>query len=260
MILAVDIGNTDMVFGVYSDTEWIHQFRHPTREYANLDGHLADQMRVMNIDFSDIDMAVLSSVVPGASPVVQRLLHHHLGDRLKVMGPDLYALFPFAVSNPYEIGADLVANSIAAFSQLRTACIVVDFGTALTFSTINSRGEIEGVAIAPGLKTAMKSLFMNAAQLPEVPLDWPDSVIGKGTAHALQAGILKGYVGLVRELIHQIRVEKNNQHLPVIATGGLSEILPPLNNDFLTIDRNLTLEGLKWVAEFIQSNHSGATV
>ncbi|MEL7343098.1 MAG: type III pantothenate kinase, partial [Bacteroidota bacterium] len=219
MILTVDIGNTDMVFGVASGGDWIHQFRHPTREYANLNQHLVDEFRIMNVEFEEIRRAILSSVVPGDSPVVERLLRDHLGERLEVLGPGLYERLPVKVLNPFEIGADLVANSIAAFSLVRQACIVVDFGTALTFSTINESGEIEGVAIAPGLKTAMKSLFMNAAQLPEVPLDWPDSAIGKGTAHALQAGILKGYVGLVRELIHQIRLEKKKSEMPVIATG-----------------------------------------
>lgn len=245
-----------MVFGVASGEDWIHQFRHPTREYANLHQHLDAEFRIMNLEFSDIHHAVLSSVVPGVSPVVERLLRQYLGERLEVLGPELYQRLPVKVLNPYEIGSDLVANSIAAFSLTQKACIVVDFGTALTVSTINQSGEIEGVAIAPGLKTAMKSLFMNAAQLPEVPLDWPDSAIGKGTAHALQAGILKGYVGLVRELIYQIRTEKNLPDMPVIATGGLSETLPPLKEDFELIDRNLTLEGLRLISGVIRPSHS----
>lgn len=197
----------------------------------------------------------MSSVVPGVTPSVERLISRLLGRKIQVMNPRFYEGLPVKIHNPEEIGSDLVANSFAAFHLLRRSCIVVDFGTALTFTTIRDNGEIQGVAIAPGLKTAMKSLFMNAAQLPEVPLELPQSAIGKGTAHALQAGILLGYVGLVRELIRQIKTELMDPDMPVIATGGLSEVLPPLRKDFSLVDRNLTLDGLRILAAY-QSSQS----
>ena len=250
MLLAVDIGNSDLVFGLYAKGHWIHQFRHPTSRYSLLNNTLTEEGNRREINWQDIDSCVISSVVPGVTPSVERLLAGLLPVQPLVLGPAFFRSLPVNVSNPEEIGSDLVANSFAAFDRIKAACIIVDFGTALTFTTVNDQGEIIGVAIAPGLKTAMKSLFMNAAQLPEVPLTWPGSAIGKGTAHALQAGILMGYVGLVRELIHQIRSELNAPELPVVATGGLAYILPPLQEEFTFIDQLLTLDGLRLLSQF----------
>lgn len=249
MVLVIDIGNTDIVLGFFRGDECVHLFRHATGEYASLREHLGIELASIHLTAVDISVAVLSSVVPGVTPSVIKQLADEYRKKLLVLGPELYRKLPVKVHNPDEIGSDLVANSIAAFDLLKTGCIVVDFGTALTVTTVNDHGEIEGVAIAPGLQTAMKSLFMNTAQLPEVPLIWPESAIGKGTEHALQAGILRGYAGLVRELIRSIREEKGNPDLPAIATGGLSEVIPPLRSDFLLIDRSLTLKGLRLIAE-----------
>ncbi|MDP5171061.1 MAG: type III pantothenate kinase, partial [Bacteroidia bacterium] len=231
MVLVIDIGNTDIVLGFFQGKECVHLFRHSTGEYASLGERLSIELTSIALTSDQVSVAVLSSVVPGVTPAVIRQLTDEFEKKLLVLGPELFRKLPVKVHNPDEIGSDLVANSIAAFDILRAGCIVVDFGTALTVTTINDRGEIEGVAIAPGLQTAMKSLFMNTAQLPEVPLIWPESAIGKGTEHALQAGILRGYVGLVRELIRSIREEKGNPDLPAIATGGLSEVIPPLRSD-----------------------------
>lgn len=249
MIFVIDIGNTDIVFGFFEGKECVHQFRHPTVEYENLYRYFSVELQSIGLNTSDISIVVLSSVVPDVTPSAVRQLTADFENKLLVLGPELFRILPVKVHNPDEIGSDLVANSIAAFDLLETECIVVDFGTALTITTINDVGEIEGVAIAPGLKTAMKSLFMSTAQLPEVPLVWPESAIGKGTVHALQAGILRGYVGLVRELIRSIREEKGNADLRAIATGGLSEVIPPLKNDFFLIDRSLTLHGLRLIGE-----------
>lgn len=250
MILVIDIGNTDIVLGFFQDKACVHSFRHPTVEYAELYKHFAtDRLQSIGIEIDKVSIAVLSSVVPGVTPSAIKQLSGIFGKKLLVLGPKLFRSLPVRVHNPDEIGSDLVANSIAAFDILQSAGIVVDFGTALTVTTMNDQGEIEGVAIAPGLKTAVRSLFMNTAQLPEVPLEWPESAIGKGTAHALQAGILRGYVGLVRELIRSVREEKGNPTLPAIATGGLSEVIPPLKEDFYLIDKSLTLKGLRLIGE-----------
>lgn len=251
MLLAVDIGNTDMVFGMHDGSVWVHQFRHPTSRYSLLEQQLHQEMR--HLSWETLDPVIISSVVPGVTPTVARVFTRLLGRAPLVMGPGLYPHLTVTVMNAEEIGSDLVANSLAAYERLRRSVIIVDFGTALTFTTVDHKGVIQGVAIAPGLKTAVTSLFMNAAQLPEVPLELPESAIGKGTAHALQAGILLGYVGLVRELIGHIRREMQDPDLPVVATGGLSEVLPTLQRDFHTVDRNLTLEGLRLAAYQAQS-------
>ena len=170
------------------------------------------------------------------------------GDEIIVVGPDIYPDLNIAIDHPHEIGADLIANAVAAMSRYDQHCIVVDFGTALTFTTISKNREVLGVAILPGLVTAVKALFANTAQLPEVPLELPKSAIGKNTVHAIQAGILLGYEGLVKGLLQRIKSELDGECI-AIATGGLSSIIDTLQDEFVEIDRNLTLDGLRIIGE-----------
>ena len=149
------------------------------------------------------------------------------------------------IDNPHEIGSDLVANAVAAHDRFRDNVVVVDFGTALTFTVIDKAGKILGVAIAPGVLTAMKSLVGNTALLPEIPLELPDSVIGKNTVHAMQAGIMYGYAGLVEGVLKRIRNEIGK--CKIISTGGLSQVMTPLHHLFDTIEPHLTLEGMKLI-------------
>jgi len=147
------------------------------------------------------------------------------------------------VLNPYEIGTDLVANSVAAFQKYGKLTTVIDFGTALTFTTIGKNAEIKGVAIAPGLNTAVNALAGKTAQLPQIHLTPPPSVLGENTIHAIQSGIVFGYTGLVDSIIE--RTEKElNEKLTVVATGGLSPIIAPLTKNIKTIEPLLTLDGL----------------
>ena len=152
------------------------------------------------------------------------------------------------IDDPTEIGNDLYSNAIAAYTKYKANCVIVDFGTALTFTVVSKDAEIAGVAIAPGLKTATKALFANTAQLPSVPLQMPHSVLGKNSIHAIQAGIMFGYEGLVRSMIQRIRSEMGGECI-AIATGGLSSILTSLKDDFTEINIDLTIQGLKIVGE-----------
>ena len=247
MLLAVDIGNTDIVFGIYDET-WLYQWRHPSSEFVTADRTLISKAAETNLDLTKIDRVVLSSVVPNATEKVKELLTDKLGKEPFTLGPDLFSRISMGIKNPAEIGSDLVANAFAAYQKFQQACVVVDFGTALTFTTISQDGEILGVAIAPGLKTAMNALFSNTAQLAMVPLEIPKSALGKDTPHALQAGILLGYVGLVKELLDRISDELK-MPIKVAATGGLSSVLTPLHDRFDIIDKMLTLDGLRLLEE-----------
>jgi len=249
MLLAVDIGNTDIVFGFYEDSKgWVAEMRHPSAHYTTAGKTFKNWLIQQRISPHLIEKVVLSSVVPGVSPSLLASLKSLTGNDPLILGMELYEKLPLDIDNPEEIGSDLVANAYAAFHKFKQACIIVDFGTALTFTAVSSIGEIMGVAIAPGLKTAMKSLFANTAQLPMVPLDLPESVIGKNTAHAVQAGILGGYVGLVNEVLDRMVAEMGGE-VSLVATGGLSSILKPVHERFDYIDRKLTLEGLRMIAE-----------
>jgi type III pantothenate kinase len=152
-----------------------------------------------------------------------------------------------------EIGTDLVANAQAAYAHFHGACIAIDFGTALTFTAIDAAGGIVGVSIAPGLRSAMRALFQNTAQLPDVPLVYPASAIGKDTEHAIQAGVLIGYMGLVKEILTQMKAELGGE-VQTVATGGLVRVLPPIQKLVDHVDPFLTLDGLCLLAQLFESD------
>lgn len=251
MLLAVDIGNTDTVFGIWQNKKWTHLFRtrslsdEPTQYYeSKLRLHFLEA----NLVISDVKTIVLSSVVPPLTPIIRTMVFHLFNAECIVVGPDVYPELKVEIEHPHEIGTDLVANAVAAFTKYQRNAVIVDFGTALTFTTVSGEGKILGVAIAPGLKTAVKALFSNTAQLPEVPLQLPESAIGKNTTHAIQAGILLGYESLIRGMITRIRRELDGDCI-ALATGGLSSIINTLHGEFVEVNRNLTLDGLRIIGE-----------
>lgn len=248
MLLAVDIGNTDVVFGIHNKETWVHQWRHPSSKYTSVQSALNNFAERDKVALKAFDQVIISSVVPGITPEIQKTVRKLTGKKPLMVGPAMYNDLELEIDNPEEIGTDLVSNAVAGYHRFQQSCIVVDFGTALTFTVVDDKGKILGVSIAPGLKTAMNALFFNTAQLPVVPLELPKSAIGKNTAHALQAGILLGYVGLVREMLDRIQAELPTPS-KVIATGGLSRILTPLAERFDEIDQLLTLDGLRLMAD-----------
>ncbi len=256
MLLAIDIGNTNIVFALNDNGVWVHHWREKSDDQKIAETYafnLSNQFLENDIPVGQISQIVISSVVPSLLPIIEKMTTLVFNSSPLIIGPNLYDQLCITTNNPKEIGTDIVANAAAAFNRFQKACLVIDFGTALTFTTIKDDGIIAGVAIAPGIKTAMKSLAGNTAQLPEVPLELPESVLGKNTIHAMQAGILHGYVGLVNHMIQKIKTE-NNAPLNVIATGGLSSVLTPLHDSFDALDPLLTLEGLKVIAEEITTN------
>jgi type III pantothenate kinase len=191
---------------------------------------------------------VLSSVVPPLTGAFRELCERYLGHSPLVLGPGVRTGLNIRTDNPTEVGADLIANAVAAHDLIRGHCIVVDFGTATTFSAVAEPGEFLGVAIAPGLGVAADALAGRTAQLPRVQLAAPSSAIGKNTVHSMQAGLVFGYVGLVEALIGRLRSEMAGQ-AQVIATGGLALTFAPLIEQIDVVEPWLTLEGLRLIAE-----------
>jgi type III pantothenate kinase len=253
MLLVVDIGNTDIVFGFYEGGNWKEILRTPTHQpwtSSRMENWIREEWKEKQIGSVVPNKLTISCVVPGILSQIQRGLETWLGIQALVLGTAIYGSsnFPIQVISPEEIGSDLVSNSVYAFDAYQTDVLIVDFGTALTFTLVNSVGRIEGVSIAPGLKTAVKSLFSQTAQLPEVPLEVPKSALGFDTVSAIQAGILWGYVGMVKEMIHRVKEEKG-EHIKVLATGGLSSILTPLQTYFDEVNKLITLEGLRIISQ-----------
>ena len=255
MQLALDIGNSNVVAGLYEDGAWKVIQRFPTQVGESpivfYQVRLADFLLENSVRVDDVRQVILSSVVPALTGVFQAISETFLQREPLLIGPAVYPVLKLKIRNPYEIGADLVANAAAACELYGKDCIVVDFGTALTFTTVTAQGEILGVAIAPGIKTAISALFQKTAQLPpEVPLQLPATPVGKDTVHAIQSGVLLGYEGLVRHLIATIRQEVG-AHYITVATGGLSSVLVNLEQEFDEVNRQLTLDGLIVIAKTV---------
>lgn len=254
MVLAVDIGNSDITIGLYYQQDWKHIWR-LSSAITSPELYYGIKMREYffeaGLRVQDVEKIVVSSVVPGLTDRIVNVLRTLFAKLPIVLGPEVYAKLPIEVLNPYEIGSDLVSNALAAYMRFKRNCIVVDFGTALTFTTVSVQGSILGVAIAPGLKTAIKSLSQNTAKLFDVPLELPESALGKNTVHAIQAGILLGYEGLVISMLNRIKKELQDDQCAILATGGLSSIITPLKDQFTEVDSNLTLNGLRLVGELV---------
>ncbi len=255
MLLALDIGNSDITIGLWSDERWKYVWRIPSKPdqpelYYGV--KMRDYFLEASVAVDLVETIVLSSVVPGLTEKIKNVVRQLFLKESITLGPSVYAKLPIQVLNPYEIGSDLVANAMAAYTKLRQTCIVVDFGTALTFTTVSREGKILGVSIVPGLRTALKSLTQNTAKLFDVPLEMPASALGINTVTAIQSGIVIGYEGLVKNMVAAIRRELNDD-CPAIATGGLSFVITSLKGFFHTVDPHLTLDGLRIIGQTIKS-------
>jgi len=251
MLLCIDIGNTNMVIGLWNEGNWLAQWRVRTAhdkmpdEYAVL---LKTLLRDRDYELENVTRVVIASVVPHLKTVFQNLFNSYLGVKPLILGPGIHTGISIRIDNPAELGADLVADAVAAYERLHTTCIIVDFGTATTFSAVSEDGEFLGVSIAPGIEVAAEALARQTAQLPHIRLIPPPKVIGKNTTHSMQSGLIFGYIGLVEGLIRRIRIELGGKAV-VIATGGLSKVFAPLTDEITIIDQELTLEGLRIISE-----------
>jgi type III pantothenate kinase len=205
-------------------------------------------LRDRSLHLEDVTRVVLSSVVPALTTTLSEMFERQTAADLLIVGPGVRTGLRIRTDNPAEVGGDLVANAVAAHARFRSNCIVVDFGTALTFTTVTKAGDLVGVAIAPGLRAAASALASNTARLPRVRLVPPPAAIGRNTVHSIQSGVVFGYVGLVEALIQRMRAELGGQAIAV-ATGGLARVIAPLSDQFASIEPWLTLEGLRLISD-----------
>lgn len=254
MLLAIDIGNTNIVFGVNENGKWLNHWRIQTDHKKTADEYeviFRSLLSAGKICRADVNNIILSSVVPSlVRPFTEMLPGLLNGTNITIVGPDIYPKLPIKILNPYEIGADLVANAVAAHKKFGKLTTVIDFGTALTFTTIGKNGEIKGVAIAPGLHTAVAALAGGTAQLPQIHLTPPPSVLGENTVHAIQSGIIFGFTGLVDSMIERTQDELGEK-LTVVATGGLSSVIAPLTKNIKNVELLLTLDGLVEICRIV---------
>ena len=259
MLLAIDVGNTQTVAGVFHGEELLHQWRLSTVRTATLDELAAQHdsmLRLRGSSLSDVADMVVSSVVPTLTAGYRDLATRYLDEPALVIGPGVRTSMPIVIDNPHEVGADRIVNSVAAFRRYGGPCIVVDFGTATNFDCVSAAGEYLGGAIAPGIEVSVEALISRAARLLKVEFIEPASVIGKSTVAALQSGIIYGTVAMVDGLVARLKGELGTDAV-VIATGGLSELIVPLSIEIDEHDPTLTLAGLRMVHEMNAAKASG---
>ena len=251
MLLAIDVGNTQTVAGVFHGPELLHRWRTSTVRTATLYELAAAHdamLRLRGSSLSDVGDMVVSSVVPALTAGYRDLAARYLDRPALVVGPGVRTGMPITIDNPHEVGADRIVNSVAAFRRYGGPCIVVDFGTATNFDCVSEAGEYLGGAITPGIEISVEALTSRAARLVKVEFVEPASAVGKSTVAALQSGILYGTVAMVDGLVVRLKAEIGKGAV-VVATGGLSELIVPLSDQIDVHDSTLTLDGLRLVYE-----------
>jgi type III pantothenate kinase len=251
LLLAVDVGNTETVLGIFRGEELEHTWRVSTRAERTADelGLLFDgflQQRGMSFE-SQVTGLVVASVVPDVTQAIREMAQRYLPMPPVIVGPGTKTGVPVLTDNPREVGADRVVNSLAAFERFGGPAIVVDFGTATNFDVVSAKGEFLGGVIAPGVQASAESLFSRTARLTRVELVAPSSVIGKSTVDAIQSGLIFGTAGQVDAVVERIRAELGEAQS--IATGGLAPVVMPHCRNIDRLEPWLTLEGLRLIFE-----------
>jgi len=248
MLLAIDSGNTNVVFSVYDGDEPKGLWRcsnNPRRTADEYMVWLTQLMELEGVERSRVDSAIIASVVPEALFHLVSLCHRYFGCEPLVVGePGVDLGIEILMDRPEQVGADRLVNAIAAHDRYRRPLIVVDFGTATTFDIVDGDGNYCGGVIAPGINLSLEALYQAASKLPRVEIRPTERVIGKATIPGMQSGIFWGYVGLIEGLVQRIRNEWGAADMPVVATGGLAPMFADATSLFDHIDRDLTIRGL----------------
>ncbi len=252
MLLVVDVGNTQTHFGAVRGEEIVEHWRFatvPSSTSDELAAALRSLLALRGLHFSDVTASVLSSTVPELAPQWVSAARRYLGQEMLVVGPGVRTGMPIRLDNPRELGADRLVNAVAAWARFHSACIVVDFGTAITYDVVSADGEYLGGIISPGIEISLEALALRAAKLPQVELGEPRSLIGKTTVDAVRSGIVYGFAGQVDGIVGRLRDELGAD-APVIATGGLAHhLVPSFTESIDAVDDLLTLEGLRLIWE-----------
>lgn len=247
MLLAVDIGNTNIVFGLFDGEELKTHWRIRTERNRTTDEYwvlVNEFLRLNEIGPASIRNIAISCVVPPLIPVFEELSQKYLKKDSLVVGPGIKTGIPILYNNPAEVGADRIVNAIAGFEKYGGPLIIVDFGTATTFDAISDKGEYMGGAIFPGLNISLEALYKNTAKLSPVDIVLPEHVIGKSTKESIQSGTVYGFVGVVDNIVSKMQSEIGRP-AQVIGTGGVLPVIHKEVQSIQTVDPFLTLEGLR---------------
>jgi type III pantothenate kinase len=258
MLLAIDVGNTNIVLGVFDGARLVHSWRLQTLRERTSDelGLLVDGLFAHSrVERVQIRGVILGSVVPPLTGTIRQMVERYFGVRAVLVEPDVNTGMPILYKNPAEVGADRIVNAVAAYEKFGKVAagagrplIVVDFGTATTLDAVSAKGEYLGGAICPGVQISADALFQRAARLPRIDVRKPVSVIGQTTVGAMESGLFYGYVGMVEGLVRRMDGELGGDAI-CVATGGLADVIAPETALIQHVDPDLTLDGLRIVWE-----------
>ncbi len=252
MLLVVDVGNTQTHFGVFVEGQdaIAEHWRFATVRDSTGDelaAALSNLLELRGLALSDVDASIVSSTVPQLSEQWTNVAERYLGHAMLVVGPTIRTGMPIRIDNPYEVGADRLVNAVAAYDRIQDTCLVVDFGTAITYDAVSAAGEYLGGIITPGAEISIDALYDRAAKLPKVELAEPRALIGKSTVDAIRSGIVYGFAGQVEGIVRRLRDELGAD-TKAIATGGLAQVLVPFIRETIDeVDDLLTLVGLRLI-------------
>jgi len=247
LLLAIDVGNTQTVLGLFEGERLGEQFRVATNRSQTSD-ELGVTLRAF-VDFEELEGIVICSSVPALVREYEAFAERWAGADLLVVGPGVATGIAIRYDDPREVGPDRIANAVAVRARHGAPAVVVDFGTSTNFDVVNAAGDFAGGVLAPGIEISMDALFARAARLPRVPFVAPATVISQTTTAALQSGLVYGFAGQVDAIVERIRAELGATDAPVVATGGLADLIAPHTRTITAVDAELTLHGLRLVWE-----------
>ncbi|MGN0325267.1 MAG: type III pantothenate kinase [Lachnospiraceae bacterium] len=250
MLLTVDVGNTNITFGVFEGEDMKATFRMMSKLSRTSDEYgvsIVMMLKHNNVPVEEIDGIIVASVVPNVMHALLGGIERYLGKKPLIVGPGIKSGIKIVTENPKEIGPDRIVDAVAAYEKYGGPVLVIDFGTATTYDLVNDRGEFCAGITAPGIRISAKALWEDTAKLPEIEIRRPSSILAQNTVTSMQAGLVYGQIGQTEYIINQVRKESGYENMRVIATGGLGSIIADETDSIEIYDRTLTLDGLRFI-------------
>ena len=251
MLFVIDVGNTNIVMGVYNGKTLLKSWRVRTERNTTEDEFnilVANLFSASGFMLDKIEKTLVSCVVPPMVTILDSFCRKYLGHAPRWVNAKSYTQMPIRIFNPSELGADRIVNAVAAYHKYQTSLIIIDFGTATTFDAVSEKGEYLGGAISPGITISSEALFLKASKLPRIEIfEPPEHVVGKDTGQSLKSGIIYGYAGLVDGIVKRMKAEMGTDP-KIVATGGLASLISHVSETIETVEPDLTLEGLRIIS------------
>ena len=252
MLLTVDVGNTNITFGLFEKKELLYTFRLMTATQRTSDEFGANILGLLlynGLKKEEIEGVIIASVVPNVMHSLVGAIERYVGHKPMIVGPGLKTGIHIVTENPKEIGPDRIVDAVGAYEKYGGPVLVLDFGTATTYDLVNEKGEFVAGITAPGIKISAKALWEDTAKLPEVEIKKPDTILAQNTVTSMQAGLVYGQIGQTEYIVNKVKEESGLDNIKVVATGGLGSIIADETDVIEVYDRMLTLDGLRMIYE-----------